>query len=388
MRIKVAAAGALATVMVLGSGNAAHADDAWRSVPLNWTWSDRRLNDVEAVSVKDVWAVGGQGKVYAAIPGDLGRPPIELVDIGAKPLLQRWTGTRWTSFSPPGIPGEGEITEVEAIAANDVWVSGFIGYRDPTAYLAHWDGAKWTQVTSPTTRWGAMMWADSKGLWLRGQNVLHRFADGKWTDHELSGRSIPSVLQTPSGHLYAFSGMKVHHWDGNAWSSFDRLPDDTSNSFDNYYTTVGDGELWAIARGGEVGTVPAVHRWTGTEWALVPVPEKYANSWYHQIYDLGGPVIQFGKRATETIYQLRWTGTEWTELIEPTTSVPSVPVVAGDGSIWAGGSGVHRLVGKTWTPVQTSLTGFVRATPMPGSKHLFAWSQDMQGNLVAATNAP
>ncbi|XVQ10738.1 hypothetical protein ACQP1W_50985 [Spirillospora sp. CA-255316] len=395
MRLKTAAAGTLAAAMVLGAAGTtgtAHADDTWRPVPPNWTWPDRHLNDVEAVGAGDVWAAGGQGRVYVGIPGGLGHPPITLVDIGPKPLLQRWTGRSWTSYAPPGLTGEGEITDVEAVAPDDVWAAGFTGYLgDHTAYLAHWDGAKWTRIASPSSRWSIRIYADGKGLWLlgAGESTFHRFADGAWTEHRLGEFNVTSVLQPTRDEMYAFAGTKVHHWDGDSWSSFDRLPGDGPSRYEHFYTATAEGELWAIVRYGTVDAVPVVHRWAGARWERVPVPEKYTGTSYHQIHDFGGPVIQFEMRESRVVHQLRWTGSGWTELIDPVASVPPYYAVAGDGSLWAGDTDtVYRLEGKAWTPVETPISGQARVVSLPGSRYVFAWSLSRAGDLVATTNAP
>ncbi|KAB2342492.1 hypothetical protein [Actinomadura rudentiformis] len=388
MRIVTVFTGMLMAATVVGSVSPAHAEDVWRPAPLNWTWPDRNLRDVEPVGANEAWAAGGQGKVYVGIPGDLGRPPITLLDIGAKPLLQQWTGTSWKSHSPPGISGEGEITDVEAVTSDNVWASGFVGYRNRTAYLAHWDGAKWSQVTSPSTLVSAEMWADAKGLWLRDRTALHRFAGGTWTRHSLGGRHINFVQQTANGDLHVFNEDKISHWNGSSWTTFERLPGDVHHSPDHYYAATAEG-MWAVSRTGSDDSLPIVHRWTGTAWEAVPVPDAYRGTWYHSIYDLEGPVIQFRKQNSTIHHQLRWNGTSWDELSKPATSIPANPVVAGDGTYWAAGnSTLYRLEGTTWTAVQVPIAGYLKVAPIPGSRHLFAWGESQNGDLSATTNAP
>jgi hypothetical protein len=387
MRIKTVAAGMLAALTVLGYPGAARADDTWRSTPLNWTWPDRHFNDVEAIGVHDVWAAGGQGKKYVAIGGDLGHAPITLVDIGAKPVLQHWTGTAWTSYSPPGISGEGQITQIEGIAPNDVWAAGFIGYHNPTKYLAHWDGTQWSQVTSPSSRWSARLWTDSNSMWLDDYNALYQYKGGTWIRHPFDRGSVSTILTSASGDFYVSNIDKLSHWNGSVWNTFDLLPDDPRFSYNNFYATSATGELWAISRVGTDDTVPSVHRWSGTAWETVPVPDTYKGTSYHSIYDINGIVIEFRMAGGTTSHQLRWTGTSWTELSTPARSFPQNAVVAGDGTVWAGG-GVYRLQGQTWTPVQVPITGYLQVTPLPGSRYVFAWGKDPSGTLAAATNAP
>ncbi|MFG1999312.1 hypothetical protein ACGFNU_09230 [Spirillospora sp. NPDC048911] len=378
-------AGTLGTATVISLASPAYADDVWRPSPLAWTWPDRGFRDVEVVGAKDAWAAGSQGKVYVAIPGDLGHAPITLVDIGAKPMLQHWNGTSWKSYSPPGISAEGEITDVEAVSSDNVWASGFIGYRGITKYLAHWDGTTWTQVDSPSSHVSAQMWADSKGLWLKDRDALHHYANGTWTRHSMDGRYINYVLQSPKGDLYAFSEDKISHWNGSSWTTFDHLPGDRT---DYYYAATADG-LWATIRANSDDAATAVRRWTGTAWAAVPLPQPFQRTWSQSIYDLDGPVVEFRELNSTIYHQLRWNGTSWEELSEPAKSMPANPVVAGDGSYWAdGGGSLYRLVGKTWTPVQMPIGGYLRVTTVPGTRYLFAWGENQKGELATTTNAP
>ncbi|MEO5877215.1 MAG: hypothetical protein ABIS86_00635, partial [Streptosporangiaceae bacterium] len=387
MRNKMTAVGMLAAVTVLGCPGTASADDTWRAVPLNWTWPDRHFNDVEAVGARDVWAAGGQGEVHVSILGDLGHAPVTLVDIGSKPVLQHWTGGTWTSYSPPGIPGEGQITQIEGLAPNDVWASGFLGYHNPATYLAHWDGTRWTQVASPSSRWSVKLWTDSDSVWLDDDNALYQYKGGAWIKHPFDGGSLAVILPTSSGDFYVCNIDELSHWNGSTFTTFGLLPGDSHFSDNNFYAASAAGELWTISRAGSADTVPSVHRWSGTAWETVPVPDAYQGTSHHSIYDVDGIVIQVRTRSDGKEHQLRWNGTSWTELSTPAASVPPSPVVAGDGTVWAGG-GVNRLQGQTWTPVQVPITGYLQITPLPASRYVFAWGRDNSGNLVAATNTP
>jgi hypothetical protein len=89
------------------------------------------LEDVSAVSPDDVWATGyrvieqGEYLAFASI-------------------AEHWDGNAWTLTTI--IPGH-SLDGVEALAANDVWAVGTDAIR---GVVAHYDGAGWTLVPSPT----------------------------------------------------------------------------------------------------------------------------------------------------------------------------------------------------------------------------------------------
>jgi hypothetical protein len=127
---------------------------AWHTVPMAQTGSQTNSNSpvptsLVAVGPDDVWMVGNQG--------DFGSPIT---------LTEHWNGTSWSIVpspydhlpSSPNSISDGSLTTVTARASNDVWAAGFFFTftdGDPAgvyhALLIHWDGARWTQDTAPTS---------------------------------------------------------------------------------------------------------------------------------------------------------------------------------------------------------------------------------------------
>lgn len=99
------------------------------------------LEDVQAVSPTDVWAVGGRGNTTT----DTGRT-----------LIEHWDGTHWSVVpSPnrerPDVRGHTQsLLGVGVVDATDAWAVGQFK-RNDTNYktkwmLAHWNGTTWTNV--------------------------------------------------------------------------------------------------------------------------------------------------------------------------------------------------------------------------------------------------
>jgi hypothetical protein len=97
---------------------------------------------VDGTSANDIWAVGGIGH-----DGYEGRTTAGLV--------LRWNGSSWTRAAIPDFDSTFstiELTDVVALAANDVWVVGTAWHRQlfrEVPYLLRWNGTTWKHSTIP-----------------------------------------------------------------------------------------------------------------------------------------------------------------------------------------------------------------------------------------------
>jgi hypothetical protein len=126
----------------------ASADDVWAvaatnspsagSALLHWdgsTWTTVAttqgsvLQAVTEVSPTDVWVAGN--------PNSLSAPDV----------IGNWNGQ---ALSMTAIAGGAEMNGIAAVSASDVWAVGYLGNGGSAQTLVeHWDGANWTQITSP-----------------------------------------------------------------------------------------------------------------------------------------------------------------------------------------------------------------------------------------------
>jgi hypothetical protein len=180
------AAGAWQDGSGLVQGLTAHWDgSAWTIVPgpvpagnpLSVLWS------VSASSATDVWA---SGYSYSA------------TGIG-ETYVVHWDGTQWSLAETPNPSAQdNSFLGIHAFAADDVWGVG--NYFDPAlgyvTFTAHFDGAAWSQVATPTIEG-----AQAHYLWdIDGVDGAHAYAMGFWVDASFNR----SVL-----------GLR---WDGSIWS--------------------------------------------------------------------------------------------------------------------------------------------------------------------------
>jgi hypothetical protein len=118
----------------------------WHAAPPLTAPGIPNFEAVSAVSPSDVWAVG---TAETAIDST---------------LAAHWNGQTWQAVTTPCLNGnkiihqengcqqsQNELTGVTAVAANNVWVSGFETENSNlhVPYVLHWDGTSWTLTKTP-----------------------------------------------------------------------------------------------------------------------------------------------------------------------------------------------------------------------------------------------
>lgn len=172
---------------------------AWRDVPVpqragNWTFSD-----VTGVAPDDVWAVGNDGGYQA------------------QGLAMHWNGRAWTEVPVPEVElGElrtVRLTEVRALAADDVWATGNVhdssgGTTTYEPLLLHWDGRAWSFADAPQNA-GARgdLVRDGDELWSLGERLL-RFDGTSWQEQAGPSTGVPTGgAELEDGRLLTVGGF-------------------------------------------------------------------------------------------------------------------------------------------------------------------------------------
>jgi hypothetical protein len=98
------------------------------------------LSGVAAVSASDVWAVGSGSN-------SMGYP---------QTLIEKWNGTQWKVVNSPSLKQHDNLLDGAAvISANDIWAVGVSSTRNPSVdqtLTEHWNGTKWSIVSSPNVQ--------------------------------------------------------------------------------------------------------------------------------------------------------------------------------------------------------------------------------------------
>ncbi|MGO8959734.1 MAG: hypothetical protein ACLQFR_20550 [Streptosporangiaceae bacterium] len=166
------------------------------------------ISDASAPSAHDVWAVSGYGG-----------------------YVLHWSGRRW--YVARRWRG-GQITDVAAVTAKDVWVFGTTASGFAGTGTWHFDGKSWRKVPGPARavfRASALsrrnMWAIAAGS--RGDYVLH-FDGSTWrrvrAGRLFNGVQLHDILALSNrdvwvaGNTTSRSGatsLAVYHWAGHGW---------------------------------------------------------------------------------------------------------------------------------------------------------------------------
>jgi hypothetical protein len=113
----------------------------WKQVPspnpeTGLYWNDY-LYGVAATSTTNAWAVGYA--VYYPQGGD--GPAVEQPAPADVPILAHWNGARWKLMPSPS---PNDLYAVTAVSATDAWAVG-------SSVILHWNGTRWKQVPIPSS---------------------------------------------------------------------------------------------------------------------------------------------------------------------------------------------------------------------------------------------
>ncbi|HEX9988906.1 MAG TPA: S-layer homology domain-containing protein [Chloroflexia bacterium] len=269
-----------------------------------------------ALSSDDVWAIG-----YSRPTGGV-----------SQPLMLHWDGAQWNRVASPNTNASSKISEVTAVASNDIWVVGYSYSVTPAPHtstlIEHWDGIQWSIVPSPSPG------ADYNFL----DGVVAISASDIWA----VGSSPPTGTTGPSAPL-------TLHWDGTAWAQVPSpTPDPTHSSGLLNVAAVSPDNVWAVGYSyeGDVTRTLSMH-WDGSQWSIVPTPNVGTGSnsiggiavvsandiWAVGVYD--GAVTE-----TRTL-SMHWDGNQWSIVPSPNPSSSynglSDVVFDHNGAIWAVG---------------------------------------------------
>jgi hypothetical protein len=299
------------------------------------------LTGVSADSATDAWAVGGY---FDPTTGSI------------ETLALHWNGTKWSKVASPNPGGTSSgaslLNGVSADSATDAWAVGY--YVNPTTraletLALHWNGTKWSTVSSPNPGGTSM-------------NVDNSILNGVSADSATDAWAVGYYNNPTTG---AFETLALH-WNGTKWSKV-ASPNPGGQTSMNVVNNILDGvsgdsatDAWAVGyyvnpTTGATETL-ALH-WNGTKWSKVASPNPggmtstsdnseltsvSANS-ATDAWAVGDYVVNPTTGASDTL-ALHWNGTKWIKVASPNpggtnsdaSSLTSVSASATDA--WAVGS--------------------------------------------------
>jgi hypothetical protein len=253
-----------------------------RGLPEKNDFRDLRLEDVDARSADDVWAVGydrvgpkalhWQGASWVSVPTATLEPhsagnlfgvavlaPDDAWAVGRmrsagndRPLIERWNGTSWRVVEDPApLSHSSGLRDIAAIRTTSAWAVGWTVDGDGTyrTLIERWDGRVWRLVAGPPIRGDAVL-----------SSVAARAPDDVWAIgwSWTQSRTLSLVL----------------HWDGSTWAT-ERLPSASGHHARPSSLSVAQDGVIAVGQAPNPEGVlePSAFRWDGSAWSQIPVEE-------------------------------------------------------------------------------------------------------------------
>ncbi|MDI6100337.1 hypothetical protein QLQ12_17155 [Actinoplanes sp. NEAU-A12] len=201
------------------------------------------LTAVSGVSPTDLWAVGFSAR-SAFDPDSLLDPD------GARPLILRGDGLRWTPWPVTKPGGVAHLAAVDMVGSRDGWAVGSHlpeGSAVPQGLIMRWNGSVWAPAPAP----------DLGPVHLTGVSANH--ADDVWA---VGYRGVPGDA----------AEAVALHWDGLRWGQHELPADGGVSSALFSVATVSDQEVWAVGYTWSAGKrlAFALRRIDGA-WQRIPV---------------------------------------------------------------------------------------------------------------------
>jgi len=161
-------------------------------------------------------------------------------------------GCSWSVAAANVHAASGTLESVDALSADDAWAVGSLQTPRRALPLAeHWDGRRWTPVSTPTA-----------GRYVRVlHGVLAVAPDDVW--------AVGSQIVVKTGTVQTL----IEHWDGTLWSV---VPGPRPRSDHEELLAVAGrsaSSLWAVGYSEPgLSPLPLVLHWDGAKWLVAPAP--------------------------------------------------------------------------------------------------------------------
>ena len=272
----------------VGRSLALHYDgEAWRQVrtpPIGD--GGTFLNDVEAVSRIDAWAVGATRNRHGI----------------ARTFAMHWNGGTWGAVpTPNGGDGDNFLTDVAVVSRDDVWAAGYRHFGTATrSLLLHWNGSRWSSVPfevrgSVADGLNAISAGSNGDVWAVGgfsrrntstQTLILHYDGERWRSESspnasFRGNSLTGVVGS-GADAWAVGGFRDFSGDRPLFLNADegpwrlhQMPDSRAVSDDlNDVTAAAPNDLYAVGSTYD-GNIdhPLIMRGDGRTWYRMPAPD-------------------------------------------------------------------------------------------------------------------
>jgi glucose/arabinose dehydrogenase len=322
------------------TGRALHWDGAqWSGYWVGGTYLNSYVTAIDVMSTSDLWAAGWSA--------EYGSPPNS-----ARALAARWNGGGWNAAAGPDVvaPPDNTLRGASALAPDDVWA---VGWHANGTLTQHWDGTRWTAVQSA---------ARSPSSFLHGVAAI-----------------APDDVWAAGYYVSDQTRSLVEHWNGTLWDLIS-IPTIGSGNQLRAIDASSAQNMWAVGHYIDNMTVrPLTLRWQGEKWYVQPVPDLGAGTEGRllsveviaddDVWAVGNFKPTSSGNAQTLV--LHWNGSAWSRVPSPNADpatlnfLRGVTAVAPD-DVWATGyygpSGTGQSLflhwnGSAWTRVLSPNAG-------------------------------
>ncbi len=166
-----------------------------------------------------------------------------------------------------------ELRDISMVSPADGWIVGYeFTAENGTqvgSVILHWDGTRWTRVTSPTTRplYAVVMIAPDDG-WAVGMLGTRLHWDGiSWTDQSCSVSNCYNLYAlgyAAADSVWAVGEFGYHYWNGATWEKSAVAPNEWYSSI----SVLSQSDVWVVGRyGSSYPYAMLVMHWNGSSWS-------------------------------------------------------------------------------------------------------------------------
>jgi hypothetical protein len=328
------------------------------------------FNGASAVRASSAWAVG-----------TIETQPSTLLTLAA-----RWNGTSWSrvpSPSPGGSNAASELTGVSSTSSSDAWAVGSYGTFGPQTLALHWNGASWTQVSTPNPGYPS---ASDTLAAVSAVSATDAWAVGSYGNADFSEQTM------------------VLNWDGTAWTLISSPSPGGTGGLGHGTELLGvsatsRSSAWAVGCYDFTAASGTAHKtlalqWNGTVWAQVPTPTPGVRGCLTSVTALS-PSSAWAVGWTEASLSapdhtlvLHWNGTAWKQVASPSATAASSQLNAVSAisatDAWAVGYAAAGKQPDTTLILHWNGTDWATvASPNAGSSELNGVSGGPAGDLLA-----
>jgi hypothetical protein len=275
------------------------------------------------------------------------------------------------AWCPVPNPLGGALSDLEAIASDDVWAVGENG-------AMHWDGQEWRVTSVPVTETlEAISAAAPDDVWAVGLNTIIHWDGAAWVEfampvpgglYDVDARApdnVWAVGYTFDPDLNSQVTLAIR-WDGSSWTR--QWSPNNGNIENNYYgvEVVEPNDVWVVGGGVRNGVgLASLHHWDGSSWW------SHAHQWQDcgltdiealtstDIWAVGGCWDLDGKPHSGLgSLVLHYSGGTWSQIIVPNAGILHGIEMLSPSEGWAVAD-VRALHwnGTAWTALDTPHSG-------------------------------